>query len=124
MDFPNDVSRVLDFISELKAHEPVVLDLRGISTATDFFVLASGNSDVHVRAIAEHVVEELKREGVRPGHIEGIQGGHWVLLDYIDFVVHVLHPEARIFYQLEGLWEDAPRLDISSESKHRGIPPS
>ena len=121
MDFPSDVSLALDFISELKAHEPVVLDLRGISTATDFFVLASGNSDVHVRAIAEHVVEELKRKGIRPGHIEGIEGGNWVLLDYIDFVVHVLHPEARIFYQLEGLWEDAPRLNISSESKYRGI---
>jgi len=114
--FPSDVTRALDLISELKGHEPLVLDLRGISTATDFFVLASGNSDVHVRAIAEHVVEELKREGVRPGHIEGIQGGHWVLLDYIDFVVHVLHPEARIFYQLEDLWGDAPRVDISAES--------
>ena len=116
MDFPTDVTRALDLALELKAHELIVLDLRGISTATDFFVLVSGTSDVQVRAIAEHVVGELKVEGVRPGHIEGIRGGRWVLLDYIDFVVHVLHPEARIFYQLEDLWGDAPRWDVSNES--------
>ena len=116
MDFPTDVTRALDLALELKAHELVVLDLRGISTATDFFVLVSGTSDVQVRAIAEHVVDELKAEGVRPGHIEGIRGGRWVLLDYIDFIVHVLHPEARIFYQLEDLWGDAPRWDVSNES--------
>jgi ribosome-associated protein len=94
----------------------VVIDLRGISTATDFFVLASGNSDVQVRAIAEHVVDELKLQGARPGHVEGMQGGRWVLLDYINFVVHVFHPEARTFYQLEDLWGDAPRWDVSPES--------
>ena len=116
MDFPTDVTRALDLALELKAHELVVLDLRGISTATDFFVLVSGTSDVQVRAIAEHEVDELKVEGVRPGHIVGIRGGRWVLLDYIDFVVHVLHPEARIFYQLEDLWGDAPRWDVSNES--------
>ena len=116
MEVPSGVNRALDLALELKAHGLVVLDLRGICTATDFFVLASGASDVQVRAIAEHVVEELKVEGIRPGHVEGIRGGHWILLDYIDFVVHVLHPEARIFYQLEDLWGDAPRWDISDES--------
>jgi len=116
VDVPSGVNRALDLAIELKAHGLVVLDLRGICTATDFFVLASGSSDVQVRAIAEHVVEELKVEGIRPGHVEGIRGGGWILLDYIDFVVHVLHPEARIFYQLEDLWGDAPRWDVSHES--------
>ncbi|HIF56414.1 MAG TPA: ribosome silencing factor [Gemmatimonadetes bacterium] len=116
MDVPSGVNRVLDLALELKAHGLVVLDLRGICTATDFFVLASGTSDVQVRAIAEHVVEKLKVEGIRPGHVEGIRGGRWILLDYIDFVVHVLRPEARIFYQLEDLWGDAPRWDVSHES--------
>src|SRR5690606_2378570 len=78
---------------------------------SDYFVLASGNSDVQVKAIAEHVVEELKKAGVRPLHVEGMTGGRWVLLDYVDFVVHVFHPEARAFYQLETLWGDAPRWD-------------
>ena len=88
-----------------------VLDLRGISSATDFFVLASGNSDVQVKAIADHVLEELKKQGTRAAHVEGQRGGRWVLLDYIDFVVHVFHPQARSFYQLENLWGDAPRWE-------------
>jgi len=96
---------------ERKAHDVTVLDLRGISTATDYFVVASGNSDVQVKAIADHIVEELKKQGTRVEHVEGQQGGRWVLLDYIDFVVHVFHPQARAFYQLENLWGDAPRWE-------------
>ena len=93
----------------------MVLDLRGISTATDYFVIASGTSDVQVKAIAEHVLDELREEGVRPQHVEGAGGGRWVLLDYVDFVVHVFHPQARSFYQLENLWGDAPRWDAPPE---------
>lgn len=97
---------------ERKAADVVVLDLRGISSATDYFVIAEGSSDVQVKAIAEHVVAELKKDGVRPEHVEGMSGGRWVLLDYIDFVVHVFHPQARAFYQLENLWGDAPRWEL------------
>lgn len=100
---------------ERKAHDLVVLDLKGISSATDYFVIASGNSDVQVKAIAEHVVEELRKADVKPAHVEGMSGGRWVLLDYIDFVVHVFHPQARSFYQLENLWGDAPRWDAPAE---------
>ena len=107
--------RSVDLAIELKARSLVVLDLRGISTATDYFVIASGNSDVQVKAIAEHVLERLRKEGVRPQHVEGLSGGRWVLLDYIDFVVHVFHPQARDFYQLESLWGDAPRWDAPPE---------
>ncbi len=84
------------------------MDLRELSDATDYFLLVSGNSDLHVRSIAEHIIDELKKEGVRPGHVEGLRAGRWVLIDYIDFVVHVFHPAAREFYQLERLWGDAP----------------
>lgn len=108
-DLPSPVHRASELVLERKAHDVVTLDLRGISSATDYFVLASGRSDVQVRAIAEHVVEELKKDGHRPEHVEGLQGGRWVLVDYIDFVVHVFHPHARDFYQLENLWGDAPR---------------
>ena len=90
----------------------VALDLRGISSATDYFLLATGQSDVQVKAIADHVIGELKREGVRPAHVEGLQGGRWVLVDYIEFVVHIFHPGARDFYQLEVLWGDAPKHDF------------
>ena len=103
--------RAVELTLERKAHDVTVLDLRGLSTATDYFVVASGRSDVQVKAIAEHVVEELKGEGTPAGHVEGLTGGRWVLLDYIDFVVHVFHPQARAFYQLENLWGDAPRWD-------------
>lgn len=89
----------------------IVLDLRGISSATDFFVIASGTSDTQVKAIADHVAVELKKDGVRPEHVEGVRGARWVLIDYVDFVVHVFHREARAFYQLENLWGDAPRWE-------------
>lgn len=113
-DFPEEVRRAAELALERKAHDVLVLDLRGISSATDYFVIAGGTSDVQVKAVAEHVVEELKKDRVRPEHVEGLQGGRWVLLDYVDFVVHVFHPHARSFYQLERLWGDAPRWEAPS----------
>jgi ribosome-associated protein len=112
-ELPAEVRRAAELAVERKAADVVVLDLRGISSATDFFVLCSGTSDIHVRAVAEHLIEELKGEGTRAGHVEGLEGGRWVLVDYIDFVVHVFHPSARDFYQLETLWGDAPRIEIA-----------
>jgi ribosome-associated protein len=94
--------------ADRKGVDLLVMDLRGISNATDYFFLVSGTSDMHTRAIAEHIIEELKKEDVRPSHVEGLRSGRWVLIDYIDFVVHVFHPAAREFYQLERLWGDAP----------------
>ena len=111
-ELPAEVTRAGELAMERKAQELAVLDLRGISSATDFFLLGSGTSDIQVRSIAEHIIEELKKEGVRPGHVEGLEGGRWVLIDYIDFVVHIFHPQARSFYQLETLWGDARRLDL------------
>ena len=90
-----------------KASDVVMLDLKGVSDMTDFFVIASGTSDTHVRSTAQHVMDELRKEGVRVSHVEGLEQGRWVLLDYVDFVVHVFHPTLRQFYQLERLWGDA-----------------
>ncbi|HTL95084.1 MAG TPA: ribosome silencing factor [Gemmatimonadaceae bacterium] len=104
--------RAANLCSDLKANDVVMLDLARVSDATDYFVIASGSSDTHVRAIAEHVLEELKKEGVRAHHVEGLPQGRWVLLDYIDFVVHVFHPTLRSFYQLERLWGDAATIPI------------
>ena len=107
-DIPLDVVRAAELALDRKAEEVMALDLRGISSATDFFVLATGNSDIQVRAIAEHIMEELVKSGVRPLHVEGLDRARWVLMDFVDFVVHVFHPLAREFYQLELLWGDAP----------------
>lgn len=105
---PSEVRRAVDLLLDRKAVDVTLLDLRQLSTATDFFLIATGRSDTHVSAIADHLVEELNREGVRPVGVEGMRGGRWVLVDYVDFVVHVFHPAAREFYQLERLWGDAP----------------
>jgi len=96
-----------------KAIAGLVLDLRTVSDAVDYFVIVSGTSDTHVRAIAEHVIETLQAEGMRPYHVEGLSQGRWVLVDYVDFVVHVFHPTLRSFYQLEGLWGDAPQRQLT-----------
>jgi ribosome-associated protein len=90
-----------------KAQDVLILNLQPVSDMTDFFVIASGTSDVHVRSVAEHVMAELKKDGISVYHVEGMQQGRWVLLDYVDFVVHVFHPTVRSFYQLERLWGDA-----------------
>lgn len=105
-----DLTAAVAAIDDLKGRDILVLDLRGLCDATDFFVVASGTSDAHVRGIANSVLEKLDRRGVRAHHVEGLPGGRWVLLDFVDFVVHLFHPEARSFYQLERLWSDAPEL--------------
>jgi ribosome-associated protein len=105
---PAEVARAVALAVERKAHDLLLLDLRKLSDATDYFLIANGTSDLHVRSVAEHIIEELRKGGVRPSHVEGLRGGRWVLIDYIDFVVHIFHPAAREFYQLERLWGDAP----------------
>lgn len=107
---PEALRLVTAALADRKAVEPLVLDLRGLSGATDFFVIASGTSDAHVRGMAEHLIETLRPRGVAPHHVEGLAQGRWVLLDYVDFVVHVFHPDLRAFYQLERLWGDAPAV--------------
>lgn len=91
-----------------KARDVVVLDLRKISNAADFFVIASGTSDTHVRTLAERVRESVERTGWHAHHVEGLRAGRWALLDFVDVVVHVFHPTLREYYQLERLWADAP----------------
>lgn len=111
-DLTEEVALAAELAADRKARDLVVLDLRGLSGATDFFIVGTGTSDIHVRGIADHIIEELKKQGSRPSHVEGLQGGRWVLIDYIDFVVHVFHPAARDFYELERLWGDAPLLTV------------
>jgi ribosome-associated protein len=111
---PPAVRRAVAALLDRKAVEPVVLDVRGLCAATDFFIIASGTSDAHVRGMADHLLEVLGAgaAGQRPHHVEGLAQGRWVLLDYVDVVVHLFHPTQREFYQLERLWGDAPVLAV------------
>jgi len=96
---------------EKKAQDPVLLELKGTTSFTDYFLLCSGKSDRQVQAIAQGIEEALKKKGIRPLGQEGMTGGRWILMDYEDVVVHIFLEPMRKFYDLEGLWIDAPRID-------------
>jgi ribosome-associated protein len=97
-----------------KANDVVLLDLHGVTDMADYFVVATGTSDTHVRSVAQHVVEGMERLGLKAHHVEGAETGRWVLVDFVDFVVHVFHPTMRSYYQIERLWGDAPVVAITS----------
>lgn len=101
--------------SDLKATDIQILDLRGVTDMTDYFVIASGTSDTHVRAIAEHILEGLKKSGVSTTITEGLTQGRWAVLDFADCVVHVFHPTLRQYYQLERLWSDATPVALDHD---------
>jgi len=94
-----------------KAYDLVVLETGGVSSIADYFVICSGRSDTQVQAIGEAIESELRLQGERPVSVEGLPHAQWVLIDYGDVVVHLFSPEAREYYRLEELWEDAPRVD-------------
>jgi ribosome-associated protein len=104
----------LEAALDKKAEDPVVLDLCGLSDVTDYFLICHGKSDRQVLAIVDSIEERLARDlGRRPSHVEGRRTGDWVLMDYVDFVVHVFREDRRQFYRLERLWGDAPSLDLT-----------
>lgn len=94
-----------------QARDVVVLDVRKLIVITDYFLIASGTSDRQVRALAEEIERSVKTKGLRPVRREGEREGHWVLLDFVDFVAHVFLDQDREFYDLERLWSDAPRVE-------------
>jgi ribosome-associated protein len=96
-----------------KAEDVLILDLSGLASVCDYFVICHGDSDVQVKAIADGILDGLEGEGIRAWHSEGYRGRSWILLDYVDVVVHVFHRETRLFYRLEDLWADAPREAVS-----------
>jgi ribosome-associated protein len=98
--------------SDKKALDLVVLDLREIASFTDYFVIASGTNVRQVQAIADEVVEQLKKQGTRALRVEGYSTAEWVLVDYGDFILHVFEDKARKFYDLERLWRDAARVPV------------
>lgn len=95
-----------------KALELALLDLKGVSSFTDFFLICTGTSTRHVQAISDAIVEHLKKSGLSPTHIEGYAEAQWILLDYLDFVVHIFSEQSRRFYDLERLWKKAERIKV------------
>jgi ribosome-associated protein len=99
-----------------KAEQVAILDLRPLTAMTDYFVIATVTSDAQARAVAEHLQQwAAEQMDEHPWHIEGNQGASWLLLDYVDVVVHLFRPEARLYYGLERLWGDAPRQTFRDE---------
>ena len=104
----NDTAkRIIELAQEKKGQQIVLMDVSKLSDFTDYFVVISGDSSVQIKAIADHIEDELRSEGSFPYHKEGYQYLHWVLLDYIDVVVHIFQKESREFYAIERLWADA-----------------
>ncbi|MDO5674068.1 MAG: ribosome silencing factor [bacterium] len=97
---------------DVKALDLIVLDVRGIASFTDYFIIMSGQSTRHVQGLAEAIEVELRAKRASTQHSEGLRDGLWVLLDLGDVVVHIFYHEQRTFYDLEGLWHDAPRLNV------------
>jgi ribosome-associated protein len=95
-----------------KGQEPLILDVRGFSGLWDYFIICSGGSKRHVQALAQHLQEALGQAGVKPMGVEGLEDGQWVLLDYVDVVIHLFIKPLRDFYDLEGLWVEATRLPV------------
>lgn len=100
-----------------KAAHLVLLGLKGVASFTDYFLLCTGLSARQVRAISDSVAERLAQSGVQPAHREGYEQAEWVLLDYVDFVVHVFSPQARAYYDLERLWRRARPLPVPADSR-------
>lgn len=95
-----------------KAKDVVLLDMRGISSVTDYFVICHGSSAIQIRAIADHILEQMEALGAPRHHVEGYQNARWILLDFGDVVVHVFHENERGFYSLERLWGDAAAVHV------------
>ncbi len=98
-----------------KGFEVKILKVKELSSVCDYFVIVSGGADIHVKAIAEAIDEGLKELGYAPNHREGVTEGNWILLDYIDVVVHVFYEPTRRFYALEKLWGDAPVEELTEQ---------
>lgn len=110
-ELPDHVRGALSALEEHKGQAVVVLDMRGLSGFTDYMVLATGRSERQVQALSDAVEKRLVELGEKPRHVEGRNEAHWILLDYLDLVVHLFTPDTRDFYQLEKLWRDAPMLE-------------
>jgi len=121
MESEEKLELIQSVLEDKKAINTVVMDLRGKTLITDFFVLATGTSKIHCRAIADGLLEAMKKNGIKGVRCEGYEQGTWILLDYADVVVHVFAQEERDFYNLEDLWSHArPESTTTNEPVYAG----
>ena len=105
----NEIGQLL---FDKKGFNILALDVRGVSTLTDYFIIGEGNVDKHVIALGKEVIEKLKKEGEIPLHVEGMDQGDWVVIDYLDIVIHLFKPGLRDKYRLEELWRESKIVDL------------
>ncbi len=110
-------NKISQLILDKKGEDVKILDIRKLTNISDYFVIASASSDTQVKAIADHISKETKKIDERPWHNEGMTNMNWVLLDFVDVVVHIFLTESRKFYNLEGLWADADVTEVTDEPK-------
>lgn len=111
LDASKKILLIRKILENKKAFNILILDLRKITTITDFFIICNGNSDIHIRAIADEIYGKLKKKNELVWHIEGYQDGQWILMDYVDVVIHIFYPTIREYYALETIWGDAPTIN-------------
>jgi ribosome-associated protein len=104
--------RFMEWLQERKPKDMIGLDVRGISSFGDCFLIVSGRSTRQVKSMAEHLLADAAKAGIRPLGVEGLQEGQWVLMDYEDVIVHIFYEPLREYYDLEGLWADAPKIRV------------
>lgn len=110
-----------ELAGQKKASEIVVLEVKGVFSLADYFVICSAESDRQVRAIAAHVEETLGRKGIVPLGVEGLTENRWVLMDYDDVILHIFQEEVRVFYDIEGLWREAPKVRVQAVVGERRV---
>jgi len=123
LDSTQLTEKITSLIFNKKGYDVKVLDLRKLTTMSDYFIICSADSDTQVKAIADEVDKSLRDEGIRSWHKEGYKALSWVLLDYVDVVVHIFKKDARLFYNLEKLWGDAPVIDVKDPAEIETVVP-
>ncbi len=99
-------------LEDKKAEDIVILDVSKLTNIADFFVIASANSPVHARALADFLIDEAEKAGYTVDHVEGVEFGNWILIDLLDVIVHIFTPEWREYYGIEWIWSEAGRVDV------------
>jgi len=111
----NDAQRISELMLDKKARDIIMIDVKKITTLTDFFVVCTSESEPQTRAITDHINQKMKEEGVKSWHIEGYEHLDWVLIDFVHIVVHIFSKEARGFYEFERLWADGKITHVKDE---------
>ena len=115
MNTASTITQITDYIKDKKGTDITIIDIRGLSSLTDYFILCTSDSDPKTRAIVNHLKKELSRKKIKPIHTEGFDNLDWVLMDYADVVVHIFKKEVRDFYKIERLWADAKIKKVKND---------